>query len=137
MPTAQPLSAEELAQLLPRLKATVELAERYLEFRKPIELIRAKAGSRGPTPRKARAVAKPGPRRSKNGRRKSRAQSAQLRGKLLEYLKTSKDGARIGEMANALKTSPSSVSYALDKLRTEKKVKMVGKRSLARWHRAA
>src|SRR5688572_15678849 len=112
---AEPLSSEELAQLLPRLKATIELAERYLEFQKPIELI-ARAAQGSTRTRTVPTGGRPG-RKPKGGRRASRAQSVQLRGRVLEYLKGSKDGARIGEMARSLNTSPSSVSYALDKLR--------------------
>jgi hypothetical protein len=106
----QPLSLSDLAELLPRLQATVELLTGQ-----------------------ARAVAT-GNGKGKRGRggRKPVAGDA-VRERLLVVLKGAKKGLSLSELSKKLKLSDNVIGYNLRQLRGQKKTKLVGSRRQARW----
>jgi hypothetical protein len=131
MPRHIPLTAAELANLLPRLQATVEIAERYLAVQQPLEQLLNGSGKSVSV-----LVAKPGREPRGRGKRMTPAESARLRERVLALVAAAKGGTRIRDLVKATGAPAASISYTLDRLRGAKKVKMTGKRSLARWHRA-
>jgi hypothetical protein len=104
----QPLSLTDLAALLPRLQATVELL----------------SGKQ--------RVAATGNRR---GRRRGVAGDA-VREKLLGALKGQKKGLSLGQLSKRLGLAGNVIGYNLRHLRAQKKTRLVGSRRQARWFAA-
>jgi hypothetical protein len=105
-----PLSLHDLAEILPRLQATVELL----------------AG-------RERAAATANGRGKRGAGRARRVDGSAVRAKLLTALKGQKKGLSLSELTAKLKLSDSVVGYNLRQLRSEKKTKLVGNRRQARW----
>jgi hypothetical protein len=106
----QPLSLQDLAELLPRLQATVELLSG-----------------------KARAAATASAPTKRGGRGRRTADGEAVRTRLLETLKGSKKGLSLSELSKKLKLSDNVIGYNLRQLRSKKKTKLVGSRRQARW----
>jgi hypothetical protein len=121
MSKVQALSLMELNELLPRLQATIESLG-HLTGQQP-----AKRVGRPP-----KAVAPKQVARSKN----NPEESAELRERIVGYLKSTTKGAPTKQIANALKTDVAAVSYGLGVLRAKRKVRMTGARSTALYHAA-
>jgi hypothetical protein len=119
MAKAEPLSLNELTQLLPRLQATVE------SLRDMAGAARASRGTRVVAAAPAKAIP-----RGKN----SRDAAHRLRVRIPAFLSTQKQGAAIGKIAKGVSASPEAVRYALKLLRDDKTVRMTGSRATARWH---
>jgi hypothetical protein len=106
----QPLSLSDLAELLPRLQATVELLTGQA---------RAAATANGPSKR--------------GGRGKRSVDGDAVRDRLLGALKGAKKGLSLSELSKKLKLSDNVIGYNLRQLRSKKKTKLVGSRRQARW----
>jgi DNA-binding transcriptional ArsR family regulator len=109
----QPLSLSDLAELLPRLQATVEL-------------LSGKARAAATTNGKSK-------RGGGRGRRGGSVDGEAVREKLLSALKGAKKGLSLSELTKKLKLSDNVVGYNLRQLRGQKKTKLVGSRRQARW----
>jgi len=118
MPKVEPLSLNELSELLPRLQATIESLQ---------QLAGAGGSSRV---RLGGDGAKGGPPRGKN----SRDAAHRLRVRIPAFLSTQKNGAAIKAIAKGVSASPEAVRYALKLLREDKSVRMTGARATAKWH---
>jgi hypothetical protein len=128
MANAQPLSLKELNSLLPRLQATIESLGQ-LTGQQPAKRVGRPPKGVGRPPK---AVATNRGAHSKL----NREESAQLRERIVGYLKSTTKGAPTKQIANALKTDIPAVSYGLNVLRAKKKVRMTGARSTALYHAA-
>lgn len=134
----KPFSLDELNRILPRLRATVEAAERLLAVQEALGHI---AKPQQPMT-SARTISKSDEVQAKStGKKKaareksSRRSSDDLRERTLAYLKTKK-GAPLSGIAKALKADVEATRYGLTVLRTQKKVTMSGNRATAQWHLA-
>jgi hypothetical protein len=131
----KPFSLQELNQILPRLRATVEAAARLAEVQRAIEQIAQPPARRGRPPKALTAVGLPlakAPR--ERGRKNDPASASTLRSRIVTYLGTAKKGAALREIASALDADAEAVRYGLNLLRGEKRVKMSGSRATALWH---
>jgi len=157
MADTTPFTAAELAKLLPRLQATLDLLEVAIRHKVVIErsagaakatrFASPSAGKRSDASpvlatsaakslRAATAIKSPhAP--TGNAKRRSPARSKRIRKRVLDLLKGSKDGVSAREMAEKLNVHGEALAYALRRLRGENKVKMTGERNLAKWHVAA
>lgn len=116
-----PLSLHDLAELLPRLQATVELLTGQHQAQSH------RGPGRPPSTSTASAPAK------KNGRGPGRRAGGEaVREKLLAQLKGSK-GLSLSELTAKTKITPSIIGYNLRELRTAKKARLVGSRRQAKW----
>jgi DNA-binding transcriptional ArsR family regulator len=146
MTDVTPFSADELAALLPRLQATLDLLAVAIRHKVVIEQA---AGAARQTPARPAATTAPSAPRTAprtatapapsapRQKRRSPRQSEHLRGRVLDALKTAKGGVAASAIVEQLKASPEAVGYALRKLRGERLAKMTGERGGARWHVAA
>lgn len=137
MSNPKPLSLKEIEELLPRLRATAEMAEiisgpleRYVQ--------RSNGHSSGnghplaakrPATRSATKPAKKPTTKPANG-------VAELQSRVEAHLKSApaKKGASVSEIVKAIGAGTESVRYALQKLRDTKKARMTGKLAQAKWH---
>ena len=119
MPKVEPLSLNELSELLPRLQATIESLQQL-----------AGAGGSSRVRFSSADGAKGGPPRGKN----SRDAAHRLRVRIPAFLSTQKNGAAIKAIAKGVSASPEAVRYALKLLREDKSVRMTGARATAKWH---
>lgn len=115
------LTARDVDTFAERLKATIALAEQGAALRAALDRLTGGAG------RGRRDVV----RALTGGRRRAPVSTA----KVLEVLKGSKTGMAVSEIADKVgESSTDRVRLALTKLRSEKAVKLVGKKRMARWH---
>jgi len=87
-------------------------------------------------------IAAPSPPRAARGSRArdvkaASVDSADLEPPLLDVLRRSPDGLRIGAIASALKTSHGPLREAIERLRRAKKVQVTGVRAQTRYHAVA
>jgi hypothetical protein len=133
----KPFTIQELNQILPRLRATVEAAARLAEVQRAVESIARPAARMGRPPKAAAATpkaAKAGGGGGKRGRKNDPATASTLRERIVSYLGTAKKGAALRDLAGALEADAEAVRYGLNILRGEKKVRMTGSRATALWH---
>ncbi len=114
MPKSQPFSFTELSALLPRLAATAE------------HLLSQSKGKR--------AASSSAATRRKSGKREPRGDAAAIEKKLLAALKVAKDGLSTTDVATKSGLRKERAFYYLKKLQSEKRVRMTGVKSTARWH---
>jgi hypothetical protein len=133
----KPFTIQELNQILPRLRATVEAAARLAEVQRAVENIARPAVRIGRPPKESAApkAAKAGGGGAR-GRKNDPASASTLRSRIVTYLGTAKKGAALRDLAGALEADAEAVRYGLNILRGEKKVRMTGSRATALWHAA-
>jgi hypothetical protein len=124
---AKTLSSKELEDFISRLRATVALADEATTLRKQLDRVVDVVNSFAAGAKKS--VSQP-----RKARKRSRKQSAQLRTQILDTLKKGK--LQLKEIAGQVGARSKAVSYALNRLRDEKRVGVVGKRNQARWQLA-
>ncbi len=142
MAKTSPLTLTELSEFLPRLQATVELlagaAEAAKRSARHAGVRVARGASRGANGAKAVKATKgvKGAKAAKGGRgrraRISPAASARLRQQILSVLDTKK-GLALGEVVKRVGGDRNAVGFQLRRLRSARKVRVVGDRQLARW----
>lgn len=119
MSNHQPLSLSELNQLLLRVQVTMEL------------LVGGQAHTSSQKSSKPTQAGKPG----KPAGTRSRAGAAELKDELIAVLRSGK-GLQFGEVVKRVGAAAGPVQYHLQALRAKKRVRVVGKRSAARWFAA-
>ncbi len=107
----------ELFALMPRLEATAE----YL-------LKLSQQNGKKPT------TAKSAMPHRKSNRREPRGNAAAIEKKIIAALKDSKNGLSTGEVTTKTGLRKERVFYYLKKLQGEKRARMTGMKSTARWH---
>ncbi len=117
MAQSKPFSLIELSALMPRLEAT---AEYFLKLNQ-------EKGKR------AAAATSAVPRRNA-GKREPRGNAAAIEKKIIAALKDSKNGLSTVEVATKTGLRKERVFYYLKKLQVEKRARMTGMKSTARWH---
>jgi hypothetical protein len=130
----KPFSIQELNEILPRLRATVEAAARLAEVQRAVGEIARPAVRRGRPPKAASPAGAVTTSAARRGRKNDPASASTLRGRIVGYLGSAKKGAALRDIAGALDADAEAVRYGLNLLRGEKKVRMSGSRATALWH---
>ncbi|HZS38780.1 MAG TPA: helix-turn-helix domain-containing protein [Polyangia bacterium] len=113
------LTVAEVTAFADRIKAALANAE---ADRRTVQALRSLLGGSG------RAV------NLGLGRGRGRGGSEQVEAKVLEAVKSSKTGIRLGEIVDALGLNRAMAARALQKLRQKGEIKLVGHKRLARYH---
>lgn len=122
--TPLPLSLTDLTDLLPRLKATIQLASAKMNIAD--EKMRR---SKTIAPASAKKVVKRA--ETKN----TRDEAAGLRTLILRSLtRSERKAVRISQLADKVHATPEATRYALKQLREDGRVEMTGARATARWY---
>jgi hypothetical protein len=125
MPNKNGLTVGDVLAFAERVKAALESAE---ADRRTVAALRALVGGNGAGLSRAAFA-----RRGGAGLR-GRAQSTSVAdGRILELVRGRKDGVVAGDLIKALRLNRKALNRALRRLRSEGKVKMTGKKRLARY----
>ena len=116
------ITTAEVSAFAERIKAALSNAE---ADRKTVLALQTLLRSSGPLGRGAAL-----------GGRRTRVSSDAVQSKVLQALKGTRGGAQLGVLVDATRLGRNSVQRALQRLREAGKVKMVGKKRLARYHAA-
>lgn len=111
------MTIEELNQVATRLAATAK----YLDG-----LSRSAAAPGGAPVRRGRPP--------KAGKRAPAGNASEIESKIVSTLKSASNGLSTSDLAAKTGFHKERVSYYLNKMRSEKRVRMTGMRSTARWH---
>jgi len=123
------LSIAEVEAFAEKIKATLANAE---ADRRTVEALRALiAGTGGRVGRRGAAITE-GDDEGRGGRRANVAND----GRILEAVRGSKEGVRVGDLIKMLRLNRKALTRALKRLRDSGQVRMTGEKRLARYHAA-